>query len=193
MSTKRKVCYCHFSFRRPRGKPYGIFAAAIYADFEGKVLVTEKTKALELWENQQNVTAIQSYANAMECIWGWQPELIKHGVTNILLVTDNSTLAGWIIDPYKNRGYTDDMMRAMEPYKVGGPKEIIIQVGLCEPRKAEKSHKFCREDLICNTRPVPPSERATSHRLDLGGMELTTAFDIAKESTPDGVDDLKEI
>lgn len=193
MSTKRKFCYCHFSFRRPRGKPYGIFAAAIYTDFEGKNLVAEKTRALELWENQQNVTAIQSYANALETIWEWQPELLKHGVTNIFLVTDNSTLAGWIVNPRKNRGYTDDMMRATELYKVGAPKEIIIQLGLCEPRKSEKSHKYCREELICNTRPTGESNKATSHRLDLGDMELTTALDIAAESLPEGIEDLKEV
>lgn len=193
MGTNRKLCYCHFSFRRPRGKPYGIFAAAIYTDFEGKNLVAEKTKALELWENQQNVTAIQAYSNALETIWEWQPELLKHGVTNILLVTDNSILAGWIVDPYKNRGYTDDMMRAVEPYKVGAPKEIVIQLGLCEPRKSEKSHKYCREELICNTRPTPKSNVSHSHRLDLGDVELKTALDIASESKPDGLADLKEI
>ena len=33
---RNKTIYCHFSFRRPRGKPYGLFAVAFYKDYEGK-------------------------------------------------------------------------------------------------------------------------------------------------------------
>ena len=104
--AQQKFVYCHFSFRRPRGKKYGLFAVALYADSIGKRLVAAKTRAFLLWQNHQHITAIQAYEHAMYCLWEWQHKLQQHGVTNILLVTDNSTLAGWIMNPNKNKYYT---------------------------------------------------------------------------------------
>lgn len=185
----RKLCYCHFSFRRPRGKGYGLFAVALYTDFDGKDLVAHKTRALKLWEDQQHVTAIQAYENAMYCIWEWQAKLKEHGVTNILLVTDNSTLAGWILDPYKNKRYSKHMLRAMREYKVGGVKEIYIPIGLCEPRDAEKSHKYCKEDLVVNE--IPNDKVVDKYRLDLNNLRMMG--DIIGEDKPKGIDDLEEV
>lgn len=67
-----------------------------------------------------------------------------------MLVTDNSTLAGWIVDPTKNKHYTATMNRAVEPYRIGAPKEIVLGIGLCEARKSEKSYKYCKEELAVN-------------------------------------------
>lgn len=189
----KKFIYCHFSFRRPRGKEYGLFAVALYSDFEGKCLIAQKTRAFELWENHQHITAIQAYEHAMYCLWEWQSKLKEHDITNILLVTDNSTLAGWIANPKKNKAYAPTMLRAIEPYKVGGVREIYLPIGLCEPRDSEKSHKFCKEELVKGKLPTSNNKKPTRYKIDLGDTKVKTALDIIMESTPDGVEDLREI
>ena len=190
---EERIVYCHFSFRRPKGKPYGIFAAAIYADEEGTKLVAERTLALELWKDHQHVTAVQAYSNALEAIWHWQAKLKKYNVGTVMLVTDNSTLAGWILNHNKNKNYTEWLKKAVAPYRVGSKKEISVGVGLCEPRVAEKSHKFCREDLICNKRPTGNNNVGSGlNRLEIGS-EFKTAIDIINEDKPDGLDSLKEV
>ena len=186
-----KIVYCHFSFRRPRDKVYGIFAVAIYGDAEGKQLLAERTLALTLWEDHQHITAIQSYSNALENIWRWQARMMKYNVSTVMLVTNNSTLAGWILDHNKNKNYTHWMRKATYPYRVGAKKEISLGVGLCEAVKAEKSHKFCREDLICNRRPTERQRGYSESRLDVGG-KFNSILDIIKEDVPDGLDDLIE-
>ena len=119
-----KIVYCHFSFRRPKDKPYGIFAAAIYADADGKQLIAEKTVALALWKDHQHVTAVQAYSNALESIWHWQARMKKYNVGTVMLVTDNSTLAGWILDPNKNKNYTAWMKKATTPYREIGRAHV---------------------------------------------------------------------
>lgn len=145
-----KIVYCHLSFRRPKNTGYGLFAVALYKDEEGKQLVAAKTRAYELWKDHQHITAVQAYEHALYCIWEWQSILKEKGVTNILLVTDNSTLAGWINNPNKNKDYTNYMNKANTAYKVGGKKELYLTIGLCEPRDYEKSKKFCKEEYVVN-------------------------------------------
>lgn len=149
INTGRTV-YCHFSFKRPKGKNYGLFAVAFYNDYAGKQLTAQATRRLPLWKNQQFVTAVQSYEHALYSIYYWQGIMKKNGITNVMLVTDNSTLAGWIQDPKKNKKYTDYMNRAVEKYRAGAPQEIILSIGLCAVRDYEKSYKFCREDKVIN-------------------------------------------
>ena len=190
---EERVVYCHFSFRRPKGKPYGIFASAIYSDEEGKQIIAERTLALALWKDHQHVTAIQAYSNALESVWHWQAKLKKYNVGTVMLVTDNSILAGWIINPNKNRQYTAWMKQAVTPYRVGAKKEITLGVGLCDPRDSEKSHKFCREDLICNKRPTEAKyEGSGLNKLELGGS-FKTAFDVINEVKPEGLDLMQEV
>lgn len=142
--------YCHFSFKRPKGKDYGLFAVAFYMDFEGKNLTAQATRQLPLWEDHQFVTAIQAYEHALYSIYMWQGVMRQRGITNVMLVTDNSTIAGWIQNPKKNKKYTSYMNRAVEKYRAGAPKEITMSIGLCEVREYEKSYKFCREDKVIN-------------------------------------------
>lgn len=189
MATTKPV-YCHFAFRRPRGKSYGIFACALYADYAGKRTVIHVTRAFKLWKDHQHITAIQAYEHAMYCLWTWQAKLKEHAVTNILLVTDNSTLAGWIENPRKNKQYAEWMAKANDPYRMGRPKEIYLPVGLCEVRDAEKSHKYCREELVVNKLPVETGKKAAGFKIDIGG-EYKTAMEIAAEDIPDGVEDLE--
>ena len=145
-----KTVYCHFSFRRPRGKDYGLFAVAFYLDKEGKRLTAQATRKFPLWEDQQFITAIQSYEHALYSIFTWQGIMKSKGITTVMLVTDNSTLAGWIENPKKNKYYTAYMNRAVEQYKAGGPREILLSVGLCSVLEYEKSYKFCKEDKVIN-------------------------------------------
>lgn len=194
---EKKLVYCHFSFRRPRGKDYGLFAVALYADEEGKKLVAQKTRALKLWKDHQHITAIQAYENAMYTLWEWQYQLKSQNVTNILLVTDNSTLAGWILDHKKNKAYTDIMIKATQPYRVGASREIGIAIGLCEPRDAEKSHKFCREELVVNKSMLDDNNSNVRNIHNNFGIEkgesIKTALDIVMENEPEGMYDIKEV
>ena len=145
LSNSGKTVYCHFSFKRPKGKNYGLFAVAFYLDFDGKILTAQATRRYPLWENHQFITAIQAYEHALYSIYNWQGIMRNKGITRVMLVTDNSTLAGWIENPKKNKQYTTYMNRAVEQYKAGAPKEITMDVGLCEVRDYEKSYKFCKE------------------------------------------------
>lgn len=148
-----RTVYCHFSFKRPKGKDYGLFAVAIYSDSEGKKLLTHATRRIKLWQNHQFITAIQSYEHALFSIYNWQGLMRASGITHVLLVTDNSTLAGWIENPKKNKAYTEWMNKAVEQYRSGAPKEITLGIGLCDVRDYEKSYKYCKEDKVINDEP----------------------------------------
>lgn len=193
--AKHKAVYCHFSFRRPKGKDYSLFATALYADKEGKVLVAANTRAYAMWKNHQHVTAIQAYEHALYCIWEWQYKLKEHGVTHVLLVTDNSTLAGWIEDPKKNKNYTAYMNRANEQYKVGGKKEIYLSIGICEVRDYEKSRKFCVEEKVSNKISVSKNTnsnisggvKGSNQKNKLKIDEYKSIDDIINEDKPEGM------
>lgn len=150
MSNKKGVTiYCHFSFKRTKSHPgKAFFATAFYLDFEGKKLLEKKVVLKNLWEDHQFISAIQSYENALRQIAEWQGAMMSKGVDTVLLVTDNSTLAGWIEQPSKNKKYTPYMNKAVEKYRVGAPREVVLQIGLCEPRDYEKSYKYCQDRYV---------------------------------------------
>lgn len=181
LSNRGITIYCHFSFKRPKGHNYGLFAVAFYRDFNGKSLLTHKTRKFELWENHQFITAIQAYEHALMTIHELQGQMLSAGIRQVMLVTDNSTLAGWIEYPNKNKKYAPYMRKAVKNYSVGGPKEIVLGIGLCEPRKAEKSYKYCAEDKVCNTY-VKKSDRvepASGYKLVI--EDYKSALDIVGE------------
>lgn len=175
--------YCHFSYRRPRGEDYILCATAFYKDFEGKQLVCSFTRAFDMWENQQYVCAIQSFEHALFCIWENQAEIMKYGVKSVFLVTDNSALAKWIENPKKNKTYIPYMLKAWENYRRGQSKEIMINVGLCETRKLEKSHKFCKVELIRNKLPQASINTAShTYKLDIEHKAKTIQEIIEKDT-----------
>lgn len=181
IQRRGKTVYCHFSFKRPTGKEYGLFAVALYSDFEGKKLITQKTRQFELWENHQFVTAIQSYEHALMTIYEMQGLMREANINQVMLVTDNSTLAGWIEEPKKNKNYSAHMENAVKAYRTGSFKEIVLGVGLCEPRKSEKSYKYCKPELVCNNY-VQSSDRKESidgYKLQLG--EYKSAIQLLSE------------
>lgn len=162
---QNKTVYCHFSFKRPKGKDYGLFAVAFYLDEEGKVLTAQATRKFPLWKNHQFITAIQAYEHALYSIYKWQGIMRSKGISTVMLVTDNSTLAGWIENPKKNKAYTEYMNKAVEPYRAGAPKEINLSVGLCEVREYEKSYKYCKEDKVINDKPPVVKTEETGKRV----------------------------
>lgn len=177
--------YCHFSFKRPKGKNYGLFAVAFYLDFEGKILTAQATRRFPLWKDHQFVTAIQAYEHALYSIYTWQGIMKSKGINHVWLVTDNSTLAGWIENPKKNKAYTDYMNRAVAPYRAGGPKEITLSIGLCEVRDYEKSYKFCREDKVINDAQTIIKDTETGRKvidLNASNIKYSTITDEIKNS-----------
>lgn len=196
--SQGRVLYCHFSFKRPKGAGYGLFAAAVYSDFEGKKLLAQKTRKLPLWEDHQFVTAIQSYEHALYCISEWQGMMVSAQVRMVMLVTDNSTLAGWIENPSKNKAYTKYMQRAVSSYRSGAFREIMVGVGLCEPRKAEKSYKFCKENRVVNKfsgigkeKAEQSNARPTTNQLKIG--EYTSIMSELDTMERDSIDSVNEI
>lgn len=145
-----KPIYCHFSFRRPKGKDYGIFACACYGDKEGKHLVAKNVEMHKLWLEHQHVTAVQSYWFALKCLYEWQNKMIEAGVTNILLVCNNSNLVN-LITSSKKTGFVADYLADVYGHYVNGDKSFELPIGICEAVTRDKSSKFCREDLISNS------------------------------------------
>ena len=180
-----RTVYCHFSFKRPKGKDYGLFAVAFYLDFEGKNLTAQATRKFPLWENHQFITAIQAYEHALCSIHQWQGIMRSKGITNVMLVTDNSTLAGWIENPKKNKAYTEYMNKAVAPYRAGAPKEIMLSIGLCEVRDYEKSYKYCKEDKVINdVKPIVKDAVTGRKAIDLESLniEYSTITELEKKN-----------
>lgn len=184
LNKTSNTVYCHFSFRRPRDGEFGIFAVAFYRDFEGKKCITHITRKFKLWKDHQFVTAIQSYEHALYTIYSYQSQMRQAGITNVMLVTDNSTLAGWIENPKKNKHYTEYMNAAVEKYRAGGLKEIKLSIGLCDVRDYEKSYKFCKEELICNNNDPIAVKDNGKHMIDLdaNNIKYSTIADVIKQS-----------
>ena len=145
-----KPIYCHFSFRRPKGKDYGIFACACYGDKAGNKLVAKNTEMHKLWLDHQHVTAVQSYWFALKCLYDWQDKMIEAEVTNILLVCNNSNLVNAIANPKKS-GFVADYLEDVYKHYVNGDKTFELPIGICEAVNRDGSIRFCREDLVTNS------------------------------------------
>lgn len=186
-----KVLYCHFSFRRPKGKEYGIFACAVYIDFEGKKIIARRTKAAKLWVDDPHITAVQAYSEALKCLYDWQGKILDIGVKQILLVTDNSNLTKWISNPKKYKGMLPWMNKCYEPYHLGN-RGFKLVIGLLAPRNSEKSYKYCKEDLIDNWNEYNNlNNNSNKTELDIGGLK--SIEDILSEDVPEGLNDFKPI
>ena len=180
-----RTIFCHFSFKRPKGENYGLFSVAFYNDVQGKSCITHITRKYKLWENQQFVTAVQSYEHALQTIYENQGLLKSARINQVMLVTDNSTLAGWILYPKKNKQYAGWMEKAVKAYRPGAGREIVVGIGLCEPRKAEKSYKYCKEELVTNNDEYKSSLQVKSenseHRIVIDNSSYKSILDIVNE------------
>lgn len=188
--------YCHFSFKRPKELDNkGIFTVAFYTDYEGKNFIVRRTAELDLWSDHQFISAIQSYWFTLYTISDIQSSMLKNGITQVRLVTDNSTLAGWIVNHKKNKAYTQFMDKAVEQFKEGSPREIAVGVNLSKVRNYEKSYKFCKKELInysLNENEVPKVDGI--NKIDLGEIEHESVLDILarqmQEPVMDGVQEV---
>jgi len=179
MGEKSKELYCHFSFKRPKGESYGFFATAFYSDATFKNLILQKTRKIELWKNHQFITAIQSYENALSTIYEYQGKMRSVGVRQVMLVTDNSILAGWIENDKKNKQYTNYMRKAVKGYCVGGPKEITLGIGLMEVANYEKAYKFCNKEYLVEGTNSNNVVNNGEYKIQIG--DYKSALDIIKE------------
>lgn len=182
-SRESKQVFCHFSFKRPKGSDYGLFAVAFYRDFDGKQLILHRTRRYKLWENHQFITAIQSYQNALQNIYEYQGMMKAANINQVYLVTDNSILAGWIENPKKNKQYQSYMEKAVEPYSTGSYKEIVLGVGLCDTRKSEKAYKYCKEEFLEETNEKFIEADNGENKIVLG-EEYKSVLDIIEEGKP---------
>lgn len=183
-----KVIYCHFYARRPKNKDYGMFAVACYADYEGKKLLSREVKAVKLWDESQHVTAIQSYEYALGYIFSVQGILKAGGVTNVVLVTNNTTLVNWIQRKGRNAYYSRWVEKAVSKYRIGGKKEIILSVGLCVYTLTDKVKKFCTPRFVENMEEyqnsLNKSDKSDKYEFDVG-TEFKTAFDDLEDISPE--------
>lgn len=190
----KKFVYCHFSYRRPKGKDYGIFSVAIYGDKDAKRLVAVKVRAFKLWDESQHITGIQAYEHALYCIWELQGKLLEHGVTNVVLVNNNYALCSWIENIYKNKKYTPYLLRATQQYKSGSVKEIKLAVGLADENIKEKAHKYCTEELVINKSILRDSSIKGHNKNAINRIDLKESYrsinDIIKDESIDGLDSL---
>ena len=181
-----KPVYCHFSFRRPKGKKYGIFACACYGDKDGKKLVAHKTEMYTLWLDHQHVTAVQSYWFALKCLYDWQDKMIEAGVTNILLVCNNSNLVNLIASSKKNGLVAAYLEDAYMSY-MNGNKIFELPIGICEAVSRDGSIRFCKEELVTNSSDyevkVTLDESKGVARLDLGESAFTSIDDLLQQDS----------
>lgn len=141
--------YCHFSFKRPKNKSGKCYlACAFYSDFDGKKLLEKRVVERNLWVDHQFITGAQAYEFALSTIYMYQGVLTRKGVNRVMLVTDNSILAGWIENPDKHKNFKEYIDRANAMYRVHGPKEIVLGIGLCKVREYERSYKYCKEQYV---------------------------------------------
>lgn len=196
---KNITVYCHFSFKRPNkgADGYGLFAVAFYRDFEGKHVIYHITRKLNLWENHQFITAIQSYEHALRVISEVQGAMLANNINQVMLVTDNSTLAGWIENHKKNKAYTKYMLKAVEKYRSGAPKEIMVGLGLCDVREYEKSYKYCNERYAQESEPQKiVKDKQGGNKLtmeSIGGTYMTASQMMAKENKMPKIEGITEL
>ena len=196
-----KTVYCHFSFKRPKGKDYGLFAVAFYWDYDGKQKIkgAQATRKYKLWQDHQWITSIQSYEHALYSIYLWQGVMIKNHIKNVMLVTDNSILAGWILNPKKNKEYTEYMNKAVEKYRAGGINEITIGIGLCEVRDYEKAYKYCKEEKVINEDEYQNKMQVNDSGIDVrntnSSKQFLNIYDLDKDNLNipviNGISDIK--
>lgn len=184
MDNKKITLYCHFSFKRPKNKPGKCYlACAFYQDYAAKKLIAKRVVERNLWVDHQFITGAQAYEFALSTIYIYQGILISKGVNQIMLVTDNSILAGWITDPKKHKNFANYIERANSMYRVFAPKEITLGIGLCKVWEYEKSYKYCKEQYVEKEDNVVNKNEHGENKLDIAKQydSVQTIDDLMKE------------
>ena len=143
--------YLHFSFRKPKDAKYAVFAVACFLDPEFKKLITRYVTSDILWNpDSQHINSIQSYYKALEYIYNNQGDMLRNGISTVILVSGNSSLVNWILGRGRNTYYNSYVESISEPFRFGAPKEIVVGVGLLEAIDTEKSKKYCKPEYADN-------------------------------------------
>jgi hypothetical protein len=144
--------YLDFGCRRPdkteNGMRYGIFSAAVYKDEEDRKCIFKKVFKADLWEDDAYITAIQSYAMALEAIYQMQPYMMKAGIRHVMLRNESALLLNIIANPRERKKFTAYAERANKQYKCGAVKEIKLGIGLCDRVHYERSRKYCQDKYV---------------------------------------------
>ena len=208
--------YMHFSFRRPKNENYAVFAVTCYKDLEFKQLITKNITSDILWKPEsQHINSIQSYYKALEYIFNNQGDMLRNNITNVVLVSANSSLVNWIMGRGRNTGYIKYVDNISAPFRFGAPKELLVGVGLMEAVDHEKSKQYCKPERADNLQETlsklhsnenkvyaldvhkaPKEEirpgRKSLHR-EKPEIKIRTIFDVMQEEAPKIEDGMKEI
>lgn len=194
--------YLDFGCRRPErtedGKRYGLFAAAVFRGTEDKKPICYKVFKADLWEDDDYITSIQSYAMALEALYIMQPYMMQAGIKRVMLRNTSALLLNIIEEPRARKRFIKWAEKAITPYKVGAVKEIKMGIGLCERVDYERARKYCKEENVTddirdvNKELKKKTEKAkearhiihTGTRNNLGVIENTrkTVYDMIEDS-----------
>ena len=142
--------YLHFAFRRAKSSDKALFSVAIFKEAEGRVLVAAKTVENKIWDDNPYILAIQSYDTALFWLYRWQNKLLSRGVKNVVLVTNNSILKKWIVNPNRGPRFQRVFRNINSKYCVGGPKELKVGVCVSKEEIDCKAYKFCNRKYLEN-------------------------------------------
>lgn len=144
--------YLDFGCRRPEktenGLRYGLFAAAVFRDTVDKKPIFVKVFKADLWEDDDYITSIQSYAMALEALYQMQPYMMKAGIKRVMLRNTSALLLNIIEEPRARKRFAKWAEKAITPYKVGAVKEIKLGIGLCDRVEYERARKYCKEENV---------------------------------------------
>lgn len=143
--------YLHFSFRKPKDEKYAFFSCVCFYDREFKKMITKYVTTDVLWyPSSQHINSIQSYYMALNYIFNHQNDMIRNGISRVILVTNNSSLTNWILGRGRNKYYREYISKVCEPFRFGCAKEIGVGVGILEAVDKELSKRYCHERYADN-------------------------------------------
>ena len=80
------------------------------------------------------------------------------------------------------------MEPAVEPYRVGSAREIMLSVGLADPADYSRAYQYCKPEHAINKSNIG-KDTIKQTRLRTRS-KFRTAYDIMQEEVPDGLLDL---
>ena len=114
--------------------------------------------------------------------------MIEAGVTNVLLVCNNSNLVNLIASPKKNGLVAAYLEDAYMSY-MNGNKVFELPIGICEAVSRDGSIRFCKEELVTNSSDyevkVTLDESKGVARLDLGESAFTSIDELLQQDNSD--------
>lgn len=142
-----KPVYIYFSFRHFQEEDKMVVATSAYADPDGKKQLGMRVVEVKAWDSNNYVKILQSYANALNYIYDKQETLKKNGFDQVILMTSNKILHGWLVNNECNN-HRKWFKIANKSFRSGAKKEIEIAVGLGLLAKSDLAYKYCKLELV---------------------------------------------